>query len=601
VAQFRTHQRWWEEYSDRFQSELESLDRQGIRYELDEEARSQGILRLNLFPLVEGRELHLTVIFPDSYPYFPFEVRAPDIRLPYHQHARVKSLCLLPRNTRWWQPASDRIGDFISERLPTVLESGASDNISSASEVEEHQAEPYSDYYLYHRDSLILVDSGWKIPALAQSGTISIGVTQPPAGTHPGWLINGALLLVTDEAGRIVAEATPELARLFPVTLDGRWVRVDTPVEAALSEREIFYKAEVADPRPELLKAQTVRDGGIRIRGVVYPEEIKWRGVGENTRGDAWLFTIELLPSPYAAKRKGKNRWRQEDRAYYLARPGRGGRSDFSARIPELRPLSGACVALFGVGCIGAPSALEFARAGLGELRLLDSDVVDPATVVRWPLGLSASGRGKVQIISRYLNGDYPYTRVDSILHKIGAARTDGPPEQEIMARMLDGASLVYDATAEYGVQHFLSDQAQERGLPYIGIQASQGGWGGLVLRIRPGATEGCWNCAQLALADGTLQAPPWNEATGEVQPAGCADPTFTAANFDTMEVALTGVRGAVSVLCSNDSEAYPAITWDVAVLSLRNEGDDVLLPRWSSFQLRRHPACQACARTHDK
>ena len=71
----------------------------------------------------------------------------------------------------------------------------------------------------------------------------------------------------------------------------------------------------------------------------------------------------------------------------YFARAFRAGPGEASVRTPELRSLGAKTIAQFGVGCLGAASALEFVRAGIGELRILDRDHVDPGTIGRWPLG----------------------------------------------------------------------------------------------------------------------------------------------------------------------------------------------------------------------
>lgn len=593
------HPPWWVEYPDRLQAELDCLAHHGIRCERDEEAYARRVLRLRLFPVVDGTELLLVATFPDTYPYFSFQVSAPKLNLPYHQHARVKNLCLLPRDTRWWRPASDRLGDFIAERLPNVLEAGSTTEFPLAADAEEHQAEPYSDYYLYQQGSMVLTDSAWRVPSSTTSGIIQIGVPPPAKGEYPPQILNGALLKVLDESEAVVAEASPELSKLYPHILKGRWVRLDSPIPADLAPEEIFQRADAMDLYPDRLKAQPVSDGGMRIRGVLFPEEREWRGIGKRIMGDAWLFAVQLSPSLYSAKKRGKQKVKSSARSFYLARSARSGQVDFSARIPELSVLSEHCVAVFGLGCIGAPSVIELARAGVGELHILDRDYVDPATTVRWPLGLSAAGADKDQALGVFLARNYPRTKVVGAHWQIGFPRNDvsimdGSLEQDLFLELLDNASVIYDATAEYGVQHYLADLASEHRITYIGVQTTPGGWGGLVLRIRPGVTEGCWSCLQLALTDGTIPTPSWDEVAGNIQPTGCANPTFTGANFDTMEVALMGVRATVATLCAGRESAYPPMDWEVAVLRLRDQAGNLIMPEWKGFQLRRHPLCQA-------
>ena len=472
--------------------------------------------------------------------------------------------------------------------------------IGAGQPIEEPQAEPYSDYYSYGPGTLLLVDSDWSIPAHVASGYLQVGVLPPPPGLHPSQVLNGAVLEVQDEERAPLAITDPAIANRYTTRLFGRWVRLSQPVPASLSAQEIFRILRDADPRREPLKACPVYNGSIKTMGAVFPEERRWRGSSEAALGDAWIFAVQFTPSVYAGKSKKKPR---QEETVFIARGGFAGRADLAARVPELPPLQQHAVAVFGLGCIGAPSALEFARAGTGELRILDRDHVDPATVVRWPLGFSVAGQQKVEALGRFILANYPYTRLVTAQASIGSVRNaQGLTEQEILDTMLGGATLLYDATAEYGVQRYLADKAAEYSIPYVGVQATAGGWGGLVVRIVPGQTEGCWICLQLARDPDEndeaikIPAPPADPRGGDLQPPGCATPTFTGSNFDTMEVAITGVRMAVSTLRAGLPGSYPETDWDVVVLSLRTEAGKLQLPHWQAFRLRKHPRCLACA-----
>lgn len=97
--------------------------------------------------------------------------------------------------------------------------------------------------------------------------------------------------------------------------------------------------------------------------------------------------------------------------------------------------------------------------------------------------------------------------------------------------------------------------------------------------------------CLQHATTDGTVPSPP-SDPSGDVQPRGCADPTFTGAGFDVAEVALNGVRLAVSALVGGLYGGYPEADWDVAIISFRDESGREIMPQWQTFKLHRHPLC---------
>lgn len=297
-----------------------------------------------------------------------------------------------------------------------------------------------------------------------------------------------------------------------------------------------------------------------------------------------------------------------EPPAHYLLRPGRTGRDAVQERTPELRPLADKAVAVFGVGALGAPSALELARAGVGELRLVDHDHVDPATAGRWPFGLAAAGLPKVDVLEHFIAKNYPDTKVRPLVHYVGGVRVPNAPivpgqpippsETDILRDLLRDASLVYDATVELGVQYLLSDLCLELGLPYVAVAGTRGGWGGSVVRVLPerqaDGSQGCWMCYRHADHDGTIPKPPANEA-GVVQPVGCADPTFTGSGFDLQQVALAGVRCVASTLCAGANGAYPPQNWDVLTIALRDEAGRQIPPECETHDLAPHPSCPRC------
>jgi molybdopterin/thiamine biosynthesis adenylyltransferase len=281
----------------------------------------------------------------------------------------------------------------------------------------------------------------------------------------------------------------------------------------------------------------------------------------------------------------------------YLAKAYYASRKELEQRVPELRPLTCKTIAVVGLGCLGAPSALEFAKAGVGDLRLVDPDKVDPATVVRWPWGFQASGHSKVELIHNIISRNYPYTKIKQFDFRIGSIRNpDQSPAShlDIIEDILADVDLIYDTTAELGVQQFLSDWAWTRGIAYVGVSGTFGGWGGKAFRIRrlPGA--GCWFCYRCHCDEGTIPEPPSApDQQGNVQPTGCADPTFTGAGFDMLQIALSGVRLAVSTLCEGVADGYPAIEHDAIHIGFRSNDGQLILPSYRGYSVTIHPECR--------
>jgi len=316
---------------------------------------------------------------------------------------------------------------------------------------------------------------------------------------------------------------------------------------------------------------------GDGLHNIVFSGDMKYE--------DTWLFLI-----------------RQQHGETYLCRSQRVSESDFLARIPELAGLRQCSVGIVGLGGIGAPSALEFARCQVGELRLLEYDFVEAGTLVRWPFGMSVAGYPKLHVVYNAIKRNHPYTRLQAFPGRIGMAsrrRPDARPQHEVLSEFLDGLDLIYDATAEWGVQHLLSILASEWGIPQVYVSGTEGGWGGVVARCIPGQA-GCWFCWKKHIEEGTIPAPP-AQPNGLIQPRGCGTRTFTGAGFDLAPVVSQGVRVAVQTVLSSgssrsDGTSYPPSDFDVSVLYLRErKGTTSGCPRWEHYQLPVHSECPHC------
>jgi molybdopterin/thiamine biosynthesis adenylyltransferase len=572
---------WWDSHPERLEHELEELRRAGIPFQKDETAFAAGLARLIVRPTIDGVDHEFVVTFPDLYPFFRFEIEAKELTLAHHQHPFAKRLCLMGRATHNWH-TSDTVAGLIESQVPNVIAAGTATDSSAGGIAEEQQGEPASDYYDYRPESTMLIDGGWLIDQAATSGSFSVKF-QPPVGKPDDLAIRGIVTRVFDDKGRDIARFEGPVPERFSVELRGRWVRSSAAIETN-DAAEFFQRITDLDPHRD--RSRPAEIGGIKafVSAVIFPEEHSHR-----KSGDGWMFAVRLVRP--GAKGRGSQA------AHYLSRTSRIGADDLVARAPELKPLRQKRIACFGLGCIGAPSALEFARAGVGGLVLVDGDYVDGGTTLRWPFGLPAVGHYKGPFLAAMIRSHYPATSVEALVSTIGGVRqnADDMPDWNVVDRALDGSAAIYDATAEFGVQYFLASTARDWRMPYIGVAGTQGGWGGYVVRIVPGKTEGCWTCLQHAFSDGSIPSAPAS-ADDFIQPTGCANPTFVAAGFDMTQIAMHGVRSAVGTLTSEMQGAYPSADWDVLVIALRDPQGHVVAPIATGFQLRKHASCEVCS-----
>jgi tRNA threonylcarbamoyladenosine dehydratase len=84
-----------------------------------------------------------------------------------------------------------------------------------------------------------------------------------------------------------------------------------------------------------------------------------------------------------------------------------------------LNALSGARVALFGVGGVGSWCAEGLARSGIGKLMIVDSDVVNPSNINRQlPATSTTVGRPKVEVLGERLREINPDAEI-TVLQRV--------------------------------------------------------------------------------------------------------------------------------------------------------------------------------------
>jgi molybdopterin/thiamine biosynthesis adenylyltransferase len=530
---------WYERTPCILREEISALEDAGMSPEIDEGQKQLGrlVVRIRTHLFGQTRDGYLT--YPDLYPYFRPSLDVPGIAgANRHYNPFSGNICLLPRGTRHWQPGTNA-ASCIHEQLPKWEEVAARSYDDDRLPVEDTQAEPVSAY-LPPTAQQIVVDSGWHIPKGSTRGSVAVMLpgglkSLDTSGGLLGWGVE-----YRADGGEPENRPTIEAwgKRQGYKTVSCKWCRLDR-----LPGRCEELLGLVQTQYPQLYRSLcSSLDTRKRVLFAVrFPEEDPNGG-----HRDGWLFIVVT---------KSSNKKQAGPHVRCLAVE-YAGESDLLERIPELHPLRTKIVAIVGLGCIGAPSVLALAQAGIGELRLLDTDHVSPSTVCRWPLGFRFAGQGKAQALADFVLGNYPFTKIGTP-HDLGPEGQDfrmriGAIEREFnqmecLDRMLSGADLLYDASAEEGVNHLLCDLARERGIPYVTMSSRAGGWGGNVVRIRPDGRTGCYLCYLKRLADKDFSEPPYDPQGDQLQPVGCGDLTFRAAGFDVQEVALCGVRMAVS------------------------------------------------------
>jgi molybdopterin/thiamine biosynthesis adenylyltransferase len=571
---------WVDRFPGRLEYELGDFVDRGLQFALDEEQlEEQGRVVLRGTLSHGGQEVRLEIRYPDLFPYLRPQVVAPELELQRHQNPYRKDLCLLEPSTRAWDPDTTA-ACLVAERVPYLLAllDGEEEELRKA---EVPQGEPSSSYFQGPPGSAILVPQAalelaeW---TRAGSGRIAFSVMEPPQLELRG-LVAEVVEKNRNRKTKTLAKADEPLLRHFGgEQIPFRWARLSR-APSANAPPAVIQAIEESRAGFGSPPWKAVHGGQLAVAAAVFKEE-----VGQGHYEDAWVFVVRF-------------RHESQGEGAYLVRGQRLSRRDLEDRLPPAVRLGGSTVSLVGLGSVGAGLAFELARAGLAELRGMDSDTVEAGTTVRWLLGQSAAGRLKVGAVARRMAQDYPYTEFKPVIHRLGqSAHTTNArarTELEVLDAFLEGADLLIDATAEIGVQQALAEHATEQGIPQLYVSTTEGARGGLVARVVPGIT-GCWMCLQLHLDEGTIPVPA-REETATVQPRGCSTLTFVGAGFDISPVIAQGARVAASMLTEGPAGDEPeGDRRDVFVYSFAEARPSP--PRWSSHRLTPHPKCPACA-----
>lgn len=196
--------------------------------------------------------------------------------------------------------------------------------------------------------------------------------------------------------------------------------------------------------------------------------------------------------------------------------------------VPELHARRLKRVLLLGVGSLGSPLAMLLARAGIGELTLVDSDLMQPENAVRHVLGVSQSGRWKVEALAEAIHKAVPGITVKAIRREAcGWIRETARPGD---------FDLVLDCTAESHVRSFLSVERQQHlgDLPVVHAWVEPLCSGGHVMVTTSAEPwpasdplDNLVNASNLSVSETRIRLP---ACSGGFHPYGAADITQVAA-----------------------------------------------------------------------
>jgi adenylyltransferase/sulfurtransferase len=225
------------------------------------------------------------------------------------------------------------------------------------------------------------------------------------------------------------------------------------------------------------------------------------------------------------------------------------------------RKLLEAAVVVVGCGALGSFQAGALARAGVGRLRIIDRDYVEISNLQRqWLFEESdaAEALPKAIAAARALKRINSSIEVEAVVDDLTSSNATD---------LLDGASLILDATDNFETRFLINDVAVSREIPWV-YGAAVGSYG-ITMTFRPKRTA-CLGCVYPEPPPG---AQPTCETTGVLGPLTSAIASLQSA-------------AAMRILCGTIPADPNITTMDVWTGEIRQ----IAMPE-------RDPECRVCGR----
>ncbi len=218
---------------------------------------------------------------------------------------------------------------------------------------------------------------------------------------------------------------------------------------------------------------------------------------------------------------------------------------------------------LVGCGAIGAAAAGLLVRAGVGRVRILDRDFVEPSNLQRQTLFDEDDARAA---IPKAVAAERKLRAINSSIAVEGVLADLNPHNAQ---ELLKGFDLILDGTDNFETRFLINDYAVASGISWI-YAAAVASYG-VTMTVRPGQTP-CFACL--------LESPPNGHGLEET--------------CDTV-----GVLGPiVNLMASLEvAEALKLLAGREEALHSRLISCDVWTGHFQSVRVAKNPACRACGR----
>lgn len=267
-------------------------------------------------------------------------------------------------------------------------------------------------------------------------------------------------------------------------------------------------------------------------------------GYTDNQSQERWLFLwAQLLPTTTSGKKRQKVRWSNPQSMLQIRmksfQTGPARKRDLLRRSAYLsRHLGERKAAVFGVGALGGSVAVLLAKAGIGEIRLIDDDILIPGNVIRHVCGLGRVGFDKTKAVEHKVHMHNPDCHVACCVSTWN---------QETLRGYIEGCDVVIDATANHNFSLYLNQVCIDRTKPTVFATAYRRAAVGRIV-VRRNSNDPCLACyvdpAQFWAEEEYPIIPP--DPEGTFIEDGCGAVTEEAVALDVEAVANLATRVAI-------------------------------------------------------
>jgi integrative and conjugative element protein (TIGR02256 family) len=216
-----------------------------------------------------------------------------------------------------------------------------------------------------------------------------------------------------------------------------------------------------------------------------------------------------------------------------------------TGRVPS--DISGRRISMLGVGALGSVMADLLVKAGLGAIKLYDSDVLQVGNVSRHLCGIESFGQEKVKAVGLKLIQHNPFSEIaHESMDLVGSYGS--------LVKALSDCDLAVSTTADESMEAAVNEVAVATSRVVYYVRGMRGGTAGRIFRVIPGR-DACRYCVSTYIKrarseeshpDAWMQVP---ELEGTLLSHECGNPVLAGSGVDLNLISSLATRVVLSDL----------------------------------------------------